>query len=385
MNIPKFKGFGKTPSSNTGLDSQNAANQQKIVNELTLLSAIDWLSGTLKTTLSHNELLELVAFTGDYLNDEFVKRDHGRSIGNTFMPWFWQSARTGCQFLAQHDPETNQAYIYISIVGKACRGNQENLMRLICYLRAKGFKATRVDCATSDLMNRLKYDDIIEAVDTGNCKGFSIKSDQKGFKKTSGANNRNWSTDLGSRGSDAMTRIYHKDSNGYVRIEREYHDTRANAVFQSLANIYEISSIERETMLTTLFGLVRSYSIEGIDFIKRTSKNLSRCLRLEWWDNFVKACDVEPIRIPTEKVIPTIEKSIAHLEKQYRATFAMILQYDPVNFYSWFRKFVSEGRERMTDTQKALVRTECNIRLARDIRYSQKDVDKKIFEEGWAF
>lgn len=384
MNIPKFKGFGKTPSSNTGLNSPNAVNQQKIVNELTLSSAIDWLSGTLRTTFSHDEILELVAFTGDYLNDEFVKLDHGRSVGNTFMPWYWQSARTGCQFLAQHDPETSQAYIYISIVGKACRGNQENLMRLICYLRAKGFKATRIDCATSDLMNRLKYHEIVEAVDNGDCKGFRPDS-KKGFSKHSHANDRDWTTYLGSRGSDAFTRIYHTTDNGYVRIEREYHDTRANAVFQSLANIYEISSIERETMLSTLFRLVRGYSIEGIDFIKRTSKNLSRCLRLEWWDNFVKACDVEPVRIPTEKVIPTIEKSIAHLEKQYRAIFAMILQYDPENFYNWFRKFVSDGKDRMTDTQKALVRTECNIRLARDIRYSQKDVDKKIFEEGWAF
>ena len=384
MNITKFKGFGKTPSSNTGLNSQNEDNQQQIVNELTLLSAIDWLSGTLRIALSHDELLELVKFVGGYLGDEFVKLDYGKSVGNTFMSWQWRSARTGCQFLANHDPELNQAYIYISIVGKACRGNQEDLMRLICYLRAKGFKATRIDCATSDLMNRLKYHEIVEAVDNGDCKGFRPDS-KKGFSKHSHANDRDWTTYLGSRGSDAFTRIYHTTDNGYVRIEREFHDTRANDVFQCLANIYELSEIKREAMLSSLFKLIRSFSIEGIDFIKRTSKNLSRCLRLAWWDNFVKACDVEPVNIPTEKVESTIEKKKAHVKKQYAATFAMILQHDPENFYSWFRDLVSEGKERMNDMQKASVRLECDIRLARDIRYSQKDVDKKIFNEGWSF
>ena len=384
MNIAKFKGFGKTPSSNTGLNSQNEDNQQKLVNEITLLSAIDWLSGTMKIAISHDELLELVAFTGDYLNDEFVKLDYGKSVGTTFMPWQWRSARTGCQFLAKHDLETNQAYIYISIVGKACRGNQENLMRLICYLRAKGFKATRLDCATSDLMNRLKYDEIVEAIDNGDCKGFRPDS-KNGFKKVSGVNDRDWTTYLGSRGSDAFTRIYRTTENGYVRIEREYHDTRANTVFQCLANIYEIKEIERELMLSTLFKMVRSFSIEGIDFIKRTSKNLSRCLRLSWWDNFVKACDTESVRIPTEKTESTIEKKKAHVDKQYGATLAMIRRSAPEIFWHWIGELIARGEERMTRTQSALVQLECDIRSTRDIRYSQKDVDKKIFNEGWAF
>lgn len=384
MNITKFKGFGKTPSSNTGLNSHNDNNQQIIVNDIALSSAIDWLSGTLRAELSHDELLDLVAFTGDYLDDEFVRLDYGKSVGNTFMPWQWRSARTGCQFLAQHDPETNQAYVYISIVGKACRGNQENLMRLICYLRDKGFKATRIDCATADLMNRLKYDDIVEAVDNGDCKGFRPES-KNGFKKVSAANNRDWTTYLGSRGSDAFTRIYHTEENGHVRIEREYHDTRANIVFQCLASIYSVKLIDREETLSYLFSTVRSFSIEGIDFIKRTSKNLSRCVRLDWWQNFLKACVVEPIRVPTEKKESTIEKKKAHVEKQYAATLAMILQHEPENFYHWVRGLVSQGKERMTDIQKALVRNECDIRSARDRKYNEKDVNQKIINECWAF
>ena len=384
MNIAKFKGFGKTPSSNTGLNSQNEDNQQKLVNKITLSSAIDWLAGTLRVSLNHDELLDLVKYVGSALDDEFISLDHGRALGNNYFPWQWQSARTKCMFLAQHDPELNQANIYISIVGKACRGDQENLMRLICYLRAKGFKATRIDCVTSDLMNRLKYRDIVEAVDNGDCKGFRPDS-RNGFKKYSGVNDRDWTTYLGSRSSDAFTRIYHTIENGYVRIEREYHDTRADAVFQSLANIYEWNHIERETMLSTLFQLIRNYSVEGIDFIRRISKNLSRCVRLEWWDNFIKACDAEPVRIPTEKKESTIEKKKAHIDKQYAASLAMILQHDPEYFYHWIRGLVSQGKERMTDMQKAVVRIECNIRSARDIRYSEKDVNQKIIEEGWAF
>ena len=384
MNIPKFKGFGKTPSSNTGLNSHNDDNQQKLINKITLSSELDWLAGTLRVSLNHAELLDLVEYVGSALDDEFIRLDHGKALGNTYFSCLWQSARTKCMFLAQHDPELNQAYIYISIVGKACRGDQENLMRLICYLRAKGFKATRIDCATSDLMNRLKFRDIVEAVDHGDCKGFRPES-RNGFKKISGVNDRDWTAYLGSRGSDAFTRIYHTTENGYVRIEREYHDTRADAVFQCLANIYELKQIERETMLSTLFQMIRNFSVEGIDFIKRTSKNLSRCIRLEWWNSFLKACDAEPVRIPTEKKESTIEKKKAHIDKQYAASLAMILQHDPEYFYHWIRGLVSQGKERMTDTQKAIVRIECNIRSARDIRYSEKDVNQKIINEGWAF
>lgn len=349
--------------SNTGLKSQEGAAQTGLNPSLegqdkqleSLSSGIDWLMGTMHDSFKDLDAVrEFVEYVASSIGDTLVQAPHGIACGIQWHPYLWRGVLHGSQLSCMID-DRGITHVWLSITGKACRQNQQNLARLMCYLAVNGFCCTRIDCATSDPQNRLKFHQISRAIDAGDCSGFRPDS-KTGHKRISGVNGKDWTHYLGSKnGGKSYTRIYHSTENGYVRIERQYVKRDARLVFADLAHYYDNRDSSLPLEQTEYFRKICSYSISGINFIRRISKNLDRCPQLRWWSAFKKACEVEPIKLPSVSKEESLEVKKAWVERSVATSLSMLKKWMGAAFSDWMHSIVSNGAERLTPKQLAML------------------------------
>lgn len=349
--------------SNTGLKSRRQgsttgllpSSQDSEVKLETLSSGIDWLMGTMHDSFRDLDAVrEFVEFVASAIGDTFVQATHGIACGIQWHPYLWRGVLHGSQVSCMVD-DRGITHLWVSITGKSCRNGQQNLARLMVYLAVNGFCCTRIDCATSDPKNRLTFKQIAKAIDNGECTGFRPLS-KTGHKRISGVDGVDWTHYCGSKnGGKSYTRIYHSVENGYVKIERQYVKRDARLVFAELAHLYDNRDLTVLLEETPYFRRICSFSISGIGFIKRISKNLSRCPDLRWWAAFKKACETEPIKLPSISRQESLEVKKSWVERSVATSLAMLKKWMGSAFSDWIYKIISDAAERLTEKQLAIL------------------------------
>lgn len=207
-------------------------------------------------------------------------------------------------------------------------------------LRGYGCKATRFDVAIDDYGKTISFDQVREALDQGNLKYFLSGSDVSGWGKNTGD-----CIYFGSRQSDKFGRYYNKfvESDGEIdayRWEAEFKGADADMVFCKLADF--------EGSDSAWLAEVSSIGIGIFDFIDRSAdKNVSRCPRLAWWDEFVSRFPGH-VRYRTHRVVTTIQRTKEWFGRSVSVAIATVREsmgnYD---FYNWLNAEIAKGYSRM--------------------------------------
>lgn len=357
--IAKGLGFGTVDlCSNTGLNSRESAPQTVSPPPIpppevpqNLASGIDWLMGTIHDGFKDlDEIREFIEYVASAVGDTFTQLPHGINCGIHWHPYLWRGALHNSQISCMID-DNLRTHLWISITGKSCRLDQENIARLMLYLAFKGFCCTRIDCATSDPKNRLKCNHISNAIKKSDCSGFHADKSVL----ISLPNEKDWTRYCGIKnGGKSYTRIYQKLDEA-VRIERQFVKRDARLVFADLVHFYDNRDTSILLIESEYFRRICSYSISGISFLHRISKNLSRCPELRWWATFKKACATEPIKFPPITKDESLEIKKRWIERSVATTLALLKKWMGKNYSDWLYRIVSEGAERLTDKQLAML------------------------------
>lgn len=344
--------------SNTGLNCQvgqtttaSPSSLQPSVDNSKIASGVDALMGTMHDSFSDlSAVRDFVSYVGSAISDTFEQLPHGVLCGIQWHPYLWRSVLYHCQISCFVD-DNAKTHLWVSITGKACRQNQQNLARLMCYLAVNGFCCTRIDCASEDPKNRLSFKQITRAIDKGDCSGFRP---QKALRVNL-PNGKEWTQYCGVKnGGKSYTRIYQKEASS-VRVERQFVKRDACLVFADLVNCYDNRDTSVSLVETQYFKKICSYSISGINFIHRVSKHLDRCSELRWWTAFKKACESEAITFPSVTREESLEKKKAWVERSVATSLAMIKKWMGASFSDWLYSIISNGAERLTKVQVAIL------------------------------
>lgn len=357
--IAKNLGFGKKDlCSNTGLKSRGSDAQtvlppsvDPIQEPQNLTSGVDWLMGTVHDGFRDlEEVREFVLYVADAVGDTLVQLPHGIACGIQWHPYLWRGVLHNSQVSCMID-DNLRTHLWISITGKSCRLDQQRLAGLMLYLAFKGFCCTRIDCATSDPKNRLKAKQIANAISKGDCAGFHAdKSLSIGLP-----HDKEWTRYCGIKnGGKSYTRIYQKQEEA-VRIERQFVKRDARLVFADLVHYYDNRDTTVSLVETQYFRRICSYSISGISFLHRISKNLSRCPELRWWAAFKKACETEPIKFPPVTKDESLEIKKRWIERSVSTTLALLKKWMGKDYSDWLYRIVTDGAERLTEKQLAML------------------------------
>jgi hypothetical protein len=305
-------GNSSTPLTNRGLDSQT----------ISLTEGIDWLTCTrrLDETFTTEAVEPFIAELCKSFDTEYsIEHDGYFKIGRPYE----NRARSACgiQVLWSNPKGMNEkGFILVSIPGSPL--SQLTVMNqfwLIKGLADKGFGCTRIDLRLDDYNKTLSPEFFEQVADNG-----WVKNDPE-VRNPSARNRSGFTWYVGNRNSDKLLRHYDKDieSKGTYqcyRTELEAKSDYANEIFSQLGSIGR--KILQKNMTERLFetaytGQIASIILGAFTFVipKEGDKNLSRGTVPEAWQAFIDYVNRTPFKIIVQKVIPTIEKSIAWFKR----------------------------------------------------------------------
>jgi DNA relaxase NicK len=222
--------------------------------------------------------------------------------------------------LCERDIGDGRVSARLALGGKICGSVGTLKLRgfaLWCRLNLPLLKVTRLDIAIDDFDKHIKPHQIIKALQ---------EDEYTGFKKADIVINhdRNWGgwcLYLGKRESDKVVRYYDKysESRGKVnsyRWELESHDDYSDAIFSAWC---ECTQSEEEIQ-----HLLVNYAIGQLRFLHKTSKNLSRCENLDWWDEFINFLCSIPNRICITRIMTSVERKIEWVRRSVAKSLAVI-------------------------------------------------------------
>jgi Replication initiation factor len=322
LKFPEHVDTDSNPPSNTGLDSQPSAYTgiEVGVDALTLL----W-SG-------RNDLLSI---TKRLLDIEFdFDKSTSRPIGVT-----WDRCYRGTLGCLYSERDTADGVCYrLALSGSA-------LSRLPCHTTHRYIqiccnipevRCSRIDIRADDYGNRLRFDDIFDALSNLQYSGF------KTAVSIINHGSCGWTFNLGSRESEQYTRIYNKEAESHGKIksrrfESEFKGKKAEQIF---ASIGLEDSCTAQTFVRWLVGKV--------NFIDVTDKNLDRCFRLDWWESFLDDLNCDACIAIVAKVESSIESKMAWVRRQVSKSIATISKAIGENaFDDWFAEIIEVGKDKM--------------------------------------
>ena len=351
MNISQSpKGFGQTPSSNTGSLQLSVDNLPPNLSSPSFVpiskpkpkfsTCIDWLQGVACT--SRNEFDFVLGEIGNICQDVFDIVDQPLFSGRNFAH-SRRSPKGG--LVAWNFLDDGRIDWWLCLPATMLRGCPVFLLRrLLKFLLEMDFKATRIDLAIDDYTKSLSKDDFITACDNDLHHGFQSYGEQwqKTRKKPKG-----WTFYMGSFGSDKLYRLYDKsvESDGVIdsiRLEAQLRDTFCIWVMQYL--------LESKTDSQFLHRIA-SLTYNGIDFYagKRDKKDYQVC---QWWEDFKVLIDADDVQLLSGRTKTTIEKSMEWVEKSVERTLATIQE-----FYSELHMDFSEYLNARLESGRAKIRS----------------------------
>jgi len=176
----------------------------------------------------------------------------------------------------------------------------------------ESLRCSRIDIRCDDYGDRIRYTDVLAALEAGNFSGFISATCIRNFGSDG------WTFNLGSRESEHYMRIYNKEaeSNGDMkcrRVESEFKGDKAAYIFDAIAAYDSCGA-----------GLLGSWLLGKFDFVVKAEKNLDRCKRLEWYQQFVDELATIPQVAIVERVKSSVERKMLWIRKQVSKSLALI-------------------------------------------------------------
>ena len=356
-------GFGQTPSSNTGSNSQTLVKDSPSTTPLVFpfdvitkpkpkfSVCVDWLQGVACTSPAKFDFV--IGEIGNIFKDCFGVEDKPFFSGRKFT----HSRRSpkGSIIAWNHvDNDIRRGDIdwWLCLPATMLRGCDVGLLRrFLKFLFDMDFNCTRIDLAIDDYTKSIEKDVFIQACDNDLHHGFHTYGEQ--WQKTR-AKPKGWTFYMGSFGSDKLYRFYNKsvESNGEIdsyRLEGQFRDTNAKMIFNHIVQQPKSDRNFLQEIANITYSLIDFYS-----------GNRDKKERLDWWENFrnlIKASDVE---IGSGRSKTSIEKSMQWLEKSVIRTLATVEEYyDAIgqDFTEFLNTSLESGRRKIRDVHKTIVKS----------------------------
>jgi hypothetical protein len=228
----------------------------------------------------------------------------------------------------------------------------------------KGFHTTRLDLFCDVFgPSSLTFQNVFEALEAKNYSGcnkatkivdYNNLSDEDGF-----------TFNFGSRQSDAYFRMYNKAAEQkkldlkWWRNELELKGKQAKITSELIYNSLGYDEIQLKELIVDLV-------LGRIDFLDRTKSkkgegNVSRCPRLEWWEQFLSFVKANPLRLSPPSPQKTLEKTMRFLHRQVATSLAIVHQvYGDKGFQRVLSELLSDGLDRLTDAHEAVINVAWN-------------------------
>lgn len=323
-------------SGNTRLDSQNALRPETSV-------GIDWLD--FRGLLCPSRIVALFDWVADHCDDAIdwqTDRPAGRYM--RFSHGF-RSVRGG---IYAYELTDGAAHVWISLPGQALAACGSTMAQVFVAKQCKdaGLRCTRLDLYLDDCTGRLAKlrSQIKDAWQQGKHSGFRDLAEY-----SSGTDWRvapEQTMYVGSRQSSSFVRIY--DKGDRVRWERQTGRDIADTVLSDLIRVHEDNRKaaplpEYDRLLGE--GIV-SHLTNGIDFLDRKDKNLSRGTRCPFWSEFLSWLRSPQFKVVRHAVVPMLERTLQWLDRQVSKTMALIKDMMGTQFPHWLSGLVEGGRKR---------------------------------------
>jgi DNA relaxase NicK len=151
---------------------------------------------------------------------------------------------------------------------------------------------------------------------------------------------------VGSRQSSSFLRIY--DKGDRTRLERQTGRDIADTVLCDLLRVHE--EFRRELPLVeydrVLGAAIVSHLTNGIDFLDRKDKNLSRGQRCPFWSEFLAWLKEPQFKVVRHAVIPMLEKTMQWLDRQVSKTLSVVKDILGSRWPDWVSGLISSGKSR---------------------------------------
>ncbi len=343
------KGFLATPVSNTGLtclDSQ-------------LFSRIDYLTAIVPVADASTvySLLESIAL--QYKDSIEYSWERGHFIGRQFSNQGRSVHGISAQWNLPGENDDLGSLRFTLSGGLLERCDVPDTVRLIHRLiHIHGAKINRIDLTVDDFSRSMLPEYIRDANQAGNYSGYRSGNFQYITDDNGDCYSAGWTIYLGSRTSDKFVRYYNariKHGIDAFRYEVEYKNESANVIANAIANTiakdnakYNSSMIAKMKVDETLSSLICELIIGNTAFIDRSNADrLSRSAPLPFWHDFVTRMGGKGTRLSPPIIKPTMERSIAWLERSVAGTLAMVSQYVGADKFSYIRSLAALGIEKM--------------------------------------
>jgi hypothetical protein len=323
----------QTPSSNTGLNSQNLAKTP----DWDLTVTVDWFQGTLKPyTREHHK--ELVDFIECGLVDK-VKDEVGEG-GFLGKKWANRAISARGAVLYYNFPGENgdaHGHALVSFPGSALANMVPGDVRQLIskLVNEFGVKPTRFDVAIDDYSKQISYEQVVAAIEANNYARFKKGSYTRNF----GSEKNGFTVYCGTSSSDRMLRFYDKNakSDGQIDSYRWEVQLRDEIAAKSVAGWLS----EDEVLSPQYLGAL---VVGTVEFVERsTEKNVPRMVELSWWKAFKEAVG-RSIRHSVQKVATTLAKARKWINKSVAPTLAVMKRVFPDRFDEWLETAINTAR-----------------------------------------
>lgn len=362
-------GFGKTGNSNTRLNSLSSAALSQSVLEVSKQPlqprfdvSIDYLTFRLPIH-SITDVESVASYLSQMIQDEFVYKE-GASftpiVGNNFSNY--SVSTRGCQ-LYWNLPQAldSSGDMMITLKGKTLAPcNFMERVDIILQILNRGGKLTRIDpCIDAFDSSDITFDNLFSAYQLRNYSGCARRQ-----MNQSGTDKLGTTFYFGSRESAAFLRIYDKSIESgktdisWWRVELELKQKKAEAVGKLIyENIVYNEKQLKQLVVDLVTGQVDFVDRGGADKDSGRKEDISRCKRLEWWQNFIDSVNSAPLRLSPPAPQKSHEKTINWFNKQICPSLAMLHDsFGERQFQRMIRQWLSDGRPRLNDTHEALIR-----------------------------
>lgn len=278
--------------------------------------------------------------------DQYWWAEHGLFSGESFSRAFYscQGFRGGIRW--DKSREAYKGILFISGDFLACLSDFKQF-RLVKVLKRLRFQFTRVDIALDDWGRRINFDQVVSAGRLGLyrfCHSFDLRA-----SKVSRSDQLVPTCYFGSDNSDKRLRFYDGEvvhSKPFDRWELQLRRSYASQVVSQFL-VYGSS-------------VLSSYVIGSIDFVDFIpTSGLSRdYVRSNWWQAFLDAVAVEPLRVSCDASDPDLSQVLRWLKRQVAPTLAVLSEgLESESFENYIRWLVADGQARIlnSDRHNALI------------------------------
>jgi Replication initiation factor len=327
-----------TPVSNTGSYSPPTVEPPSTGHSISVDNLV-----FLWNKQEHDQILSL---TAKMLNITFdYSTSFARKIG-----CLWHRNYTGLHgCLYSERDSADGVHCRLVVSGTACQASTTSVIYRYCQMLRFAdpyLRCSRFDIALDLFDKNLPLDLLDDALFHLNYSGFSRKQLLSNFKPNG------WTYYLGARNSESYVCFYDKffESKGLIdshRWEQRYGGNKANYVFGCFADLPDFAHVTQ---------FLYKFVIGSIDFIDKHCKDLDRCQRLDWFNEFLDYLSSTPLRISLNKIRTSVEAKMDWIARQVESSLAIISRcLSPLDFDKFIGDRIVSGLSRLRPSDDLLI------------------------------